>query len=307
MNMISRFFNQQQKLFSYHHQGDAQACYQMLDQMEKEFPLMHDKLAIWRASMLLSEGKKQEAIRTMEQAFEKGIYLDPMIFQLDEEFKALEHIDSYERLLEQINESLSRERNSSKPLLIEKGNPAADTGIYGLHMRFSNAEVFSEAFLTPETIDRFAFGFLQSSQMMGSHAFVWDDDTQAMADIETTLHAFKRKHSFEHLLVTGGSQGGRLAIETALRYPNVKGFIAVIPYIQDTSAIEQLAKEYSHHTKGVIIAGESEASYEKTLRLIEIFKENNITHRFLSIKGMGHTLPKDFTRYFTDAVDYILE
>ena len=55
-----------------------------------------------------------------------------------------------------------------------------------------------------------------------------------------------------------------------------------------------------------MIAGELEASYENTLKLVDVLKENGIPHHFISIKDMGHTFPEDFIRYFVDAIDYIL-
>ena len=306
MPRYTQFANKQQKIIALFNSGSYPECYQLLNEMAHEFPLMLDKLAFWKASLQLTEGKEKESINTLQQAFDKGHWISPEMFDMDDEFKVLEHSPDFKELIRQFNEALARKRATSRPLLLEKGYPIAKTGVYALHMRYSNAEIFSEIFLNRETQKQFAFGFAQSSQVISSHAFVWDDERQAKTDIETTLNMFQRNHSFENLIVTGGSQGGRYAIETALQHPSVKGFIAVIPYIQDLSAIKQLASQGTNGVKGVVIAGELEASYESTLKLVDVLKENDIPHHFISIKDMGHTIPEDFIRYFVDAIDYIL-
>ena len=307
MTSYTQFPNKQQEIIRLFNSGSYQACYQLLNEMTNEYPLMLDKLAFWKASLQLTEGKQEEALKTLRQAFEKGYWVHPDMYEMDDEFKVLEQSPDFKELIRQTKEALARKKASSRALLLEKGNPMAKTGVYALHMRYSNAEIFSEMFLNPDIQKEFAFGFAQSSQAQSNHAFVWDDAKQATTDIETTLNLFQRQHSFENLIITGASQGGRHAIETALQHSSVKGFIAVIPYIQDLSAIKRLAKQVSNGVKGVIIAGEQEISYESTCKLVDLLKENDIPHHFISIKNMGHTFPEDFGRYFVDAVDFILD
>ena len=307
MPTYNHFLKKQQEVITLFTKGAYKACNQLLYEMEHDFPHMLDKLAFWKASLQLTEGKKKEAIHTLQEAFDKGYWINPEMFYMDEEFKALEHSSEFKALIRQFDEALARKKASSKPILLEKGNPRASTGIYALHMRYSNAEIFSEVFLTPETEKEYIFGFAQSSQAASSHAYVWDDEAQAKADIEETLGQFLDNYSVDHLIFSGGSQGGKLAVELGLTHPYSKGFIAVIPFIKDITAMEKLAKAHTNEARGVIIAGEQDAAYKNTLQLIQLFEEHHIQHTFISIKGMGHTIPEDFTRYLKEAVDYILE
>lgn len=307
MPTYTDFSNKQQEIITLFTKGAHAECSQLLHQMEHEFPLMLDKLAFWKASLQLAEGKKKEAIMTLQQAFDKGYWINPDMFHMDDEFKALEHSADFKELIRQFDEALARKKASSRALILEKGNPEAKTGIYALHMRYSNAEIFSEVFLTPETAKQYAFGFAQSSQATSSHAYVWDDEKQAKADIEETLSLFQKNHPINDLIITGGSQGGKLAVELGLTHPSVKGFIAVIPYIKEMTVMEKLAKAHVNDAKGVIIAGEQDAAYGQTVKLVQLLEDHHIPHKFMSIKGMGHTIPEDFTKYLKEAVDYILK
>jgi len=303
----THFANKQQEITTLFNNQAYKECHQLLHEMEYEFPHMLDKLAFWKASLQLEEGKNKEAVMTLQQAFDKGYWVSPEMFYMDDEFQALEHSADFKELIRRFNEALARKKASSRPLLLEKGNPKAQTGIYALHMRYSNAEIFSEMFLDTETENQYAFGFAQSSQATSSHAYVWDDETQAKADIEETLSLFQKKHPSDDLIISGGSQGGKFAIELGLAHPSARGFIAVIPYIKDISAMEKLIKERANEAKGVIIAGEQDAAYEQTLKLVQLLEDHHIPHKFISIKGMGHTIPADFTQYLKEAVDYILD
>ncbi|PQD95027.1 hypothetical protein CYL18_11905 [Pradoshia eiseniae] len=307
MPTYTHFSSKQQELITLFKNQAYNECHKLLHEMEDEYPLMLDKLAFWKASLHLAEGKKKEAVKTLQLAFDKGYWVSPEMFYMDDEFKALEQLPDFKELIRQFDEALTRKKASSRALLLEKGHPRAKTGIYALHMRYSNAEIFSEIFLDTETENQYAFGFAQSSQAMSSHAYVWDDEIQAKADIEETLSLFQEKHPFDDLIISGGSQGGKLAIELGLTHPSARGFIAVIPYIKDLSKMEKLAKEYRNEAKGVIIAGEQDAAYMQTLKLVQLLEHHHIPHKFISIKGMGHTIPANFTQRLKEAVDYILD
>ena len=125
MPRYTQFANKQQKIIALFNSGSYPECYQLLNEMAHEFPLMLDKLAFWKAGLKLTEGKEKEAINTLQQAFDKGHWISPEMFDMDDEFNVLEHSPDFKELIRQFNEALARKRATSRPLLLEKGYPMA--------------------------------------------------------------------------------------------------------------------------------------------------------------------------------------
>ncbi|WP_234447527.1 hypothetical protein [Viridibacillus soli] len=85
-----------------------------------------------------------------------------------------------------------------------------------------------------------------------------------------------------------------------------KGFIAVIPAIQDVSSIECLLKENRvTNLKGCIITGDKDPFYNKTLELMPILEAYDIQCKLIVKEGLGHFFPSDLTALLKEAVEYI--
>ena len=61
MPTYTHFSSKQQELITLFKNQAYNECHKLLHEMEDEYPLMLDKLAFWKASLQLGEGKKKEA------------------------------------------------------------------------------------------------------------------------------------------------------------------------------------------------------------------------------------------------------
>ena len=89
---------------------------------------------------------------------------------------------------------------------------------------------------------------------------------------------------------------------------DIKGFIAVIPAVQNISPMETIIKTRKKcNLKGCIITGDKDPYYRKTLELMQLFEVHGIPCKRIVKEGLGHEFPGDFTSLLQEAVDYILE
>lgn len=156
-------------------------------------------------------------------------------------------------------------------------------------------------------LEDFLFAFPQSSQVFGYNAYCWDDPKIVKEDITSLFKEFKGKFYTVHDIIAGASQGGKLAIELSLNGTLAgKGFIAVIPAIQNTDSIKKLLEENTNKIKGCIITGDQDPFYQQTVRLAKLLEENDIACKFIVKEGLGHFFPKDFTKLIKEAIEFIL-
>lgn len=166
---------------------------------------------------------------------------------------------------------------------------------------------FAPYWLDDDLLNNYVFGFPQSSQVFGCNTYCWDDMDISVKEITTMFNEFKEKFNSKEDIIAGASQGGRLAIELVLNdIIASKGFIAVIPSIQNVAAFENLINENKKVIKGYIITGDKDSFYNNVVELVKIFEKNNYQCRLIVKEGLGHFFPKDFTDLLKEAIEFVI-
>lgn len=309
MNIVSetKFVELQKELFGLNELGKYDEVHSLIEKAQDEFPERLDKTIFWRACVYSVQGNQENAIAALKEGLQKGIWWNPLTLTRDQDLNNLQNIEEFKLIVNGCQEILGNHKHISKPQLFTYGNDKSNTGLFSLHWRGSNVKNFAPYWFDNSLLDDFLFAFPQSSQVFGYNAYCWDNQNIAVEEITESFRNFKEKFNTKQDIIAGASQGGKLAIELSLNgnILGTKGFIAVIPAIQDVTSLESLLVGNRNKIKGCIITGDKDPFYNKTVELVKLLEENEFQCKLMVKEGLGHFFPTDFTDLLKEAVEFI--
>ncbi|MFC4409679.1 hypothetical protein ACFOZY_04425 [Chungangia koreensis] len=299
------FFHVQMEIFEAFKEGHIEHGLSLVKEAEQFFPEREEKLSFWKSCAYSRIGKTEEAIEVLQDARNKGIWWGPFQLQHDPDLKYLQGIEEFESIVAECK-TLFERNELGAPEFRTFGNEQSSTGILSIHWRGSNIEDFAPYWTGA---DEFFFGFPQSSQIYSTNMFCWDDAVRAEEEVELANQQFLEGRTFKHVLVSGASQGGKLAIKRALSDTcgNIDGFIAVVPAIRDPLEVEEWLKKATGKARGVIITGDQDVYHPNIMSLQPLFEQYGVACKFFTNEGVGHDFPQNFTHQLRESVKFILQ
>ena len=303
----TKFVELQKELFSLFKLEKYNEVHSLIERAQVEFPERLDKIIFWRACAYSIQGNPDNAIAALKEGLQKGIWWNPLILTRDQDLNNLQNIEEFKIIVNECEEILESHTHKSKPQLFTYGNDKSNTGLFSLHWRGSNVKDFAPYWFDNSLLDDFLFAFPQSSQVFGYNAYCWDNKNISVEEITASFRDFKEKFNTKQDIIAGASQGGKIAIELSLNgnILGTKGFIAVIPAIQDVASFESLIVGNRNKIKGCIITGDEDPFYNKTVELVKLFEENEFQCKLIVVEGLGHFFPTNFTDLLKEAIEFI--
>ncbi|MFB7120801.1 DUF3089 domain-containing protein [Bacillus tropicus] len=295
----------QNELFRLFEKREFEAIYRCIDKAKREFPERIEKTSFWEACAFSAEGKYEEAIVSLNEALEKGIWWNPHTLMQDEDLKGLREKTAFKMIVKKCEEIFKKQQLTANPKLFTYGNEKAKAGLFSLHWRGSHIDDFAPYWCEEEILHEYILGFSQSSQIHGMKSYSWDNHEIAIKDVMKTFNDFVNKYNLEDIIIAGASQGGNIAIELALKNMlATQKFIAVIPAIRDVKAIESIvASNDITNVEGYIVTGDKDLFYENTLQLMLMFEEYNVNCKLIVREGLGHLFPEDFKQILKNIME----
>lgn len=309
MNIVSetKFIELQKELLCLFELGKYDEVHSLIEKEQNKFPERLDKTIFWRACAYSMQGNQKDALAVLKEGLQNGIWWNPLILTRDQELNNLQNIEEFQIIVNECQAILENHKHISTPQLFTYGNDQSNTGLFSLHWRGSNVKNFAPYWFDNSLLDDFLFAFPQSSQVFGYNAYCWDNQNISIEEITDSFRDFKEKFNTKQDIIAGASQGGKLAIELSLNgnILGTKGFIAVIPAIQDVTSLESLLMRNRNKMRGCIITGDKDPFYNKTVELVKLLEENEIPCKLIVKEGLGHFFPTDFTHLLKEAVEFI--
>lgn len=304
----ARFIDFQKKLFARFSEKNFPMVHTLIRQAEVEFPERLEKIQFWKACVFSLEGKPEQAIEALQNGLEQGIWWNPLVLKNDPDLKTLQEREDFKNILRQCEEIFQKQTALSKPELYVYGNDLADIGIYSLHWRGSNVPDFAPYWLNEVVLEKFYFGFPQSSQVWGYNSYCWDHQETATKEVINMYEKFKQGAKGNKVILAGASQGGKLALKLALEGTiAVEGCIAVIPAINNVDEFKEILQQNPNRfLKCSIVTGDEDYFYGKQLELVELFNQYGLSVKLFVKKGLGHFFPDDFIELLQEAVEFIV-
>ncbi|MCU9613313.1 DUF3089 domain-containing protein [Caldibacillus lycopersici] len=282
----------------------------VINKAEDQFPERLDRTIFWKACVYSLLGRQENAVAVLEEGLKKGVWWNPIRLTRDQDLNSLHNLESFKTIVKRCGDILESSGQNSQAQLYTYGNCNAAIGIFSLHWRGSNVGDYAPYWFDNNRLKEYFYGFPQSSQIFGYNSYCWDDPEVSKEEISTTFAEYKKKGNTKQDILAGASQGGKLTIELSFTNPtpSMKGFIAVIPSIQDVASIEALLHTNTEtEMRGCIITGDKDPYYKNTVELVKMFEAYSIPCKLIVIEGLGHDFPSDFPDLLTEAVDYILQ
>jgi predicted esterase len=152
----------------------------------------------------------------------------------------------------------------------------------------------------------------QSVQPTGVGVFGWEDGEASAAQLAEAWTTLQSEHDFdpERVVVGGFSQGGRLAVQTAVTGTPIpcRGLIGMgagIPQLDRLRPFMEPAAERG--LRVVFVIGQHDHLFPSTMDLHEALVASGVRSDVRPVPGLGHLMPTDFGPWLLDALETVLE
>jgi predicted esterase len=292
-------------------QGKFEEALQLTEKHRGEFPEQAARLTFWRMCLLSLIGRSAEVLAVFQQGLESGYWWAKELFA-DPDLNAVRELPEFQRLVAESQKRYEEARIHTEPdqivLLPDPPASAPSPLLIALHGHNGNKESNLE-FL--EVACRMGWIVLsaQSTQPLFPGSYCWDNPEQGLADVCFHYEQVLQQYQIDpqRILIAGFSQGGGMAIHTALSGAiDIRGFLAVACWWQDpTSLVPQQAD--TQGVRGYFIVGEKDHTFETTREIQKVLNEHQIPYGDEIHPNLAHEFPPDFHSSFEKAIKFILE
>jgi predicted esterase len=275
----------------------------------------------WRICMASLLGETAMALQLLEEALGSGIwYAEPQLRE-DPDLQLLQGLPRFEKLVEVCRKRHAEAQAQAAPALITlQPEGGCQAGLQpcplllALHGNYGTAEG-SVGFWRSAVSKGWLLALPQSSQVGRSDGYVWNDQDQAVREIQEHVATLCERHAVDpdRVVVAGFSRGGELAIWLALSGTiEARGFIAVGPggpYMNEPDKwVPLIEAGQARGLRGYMIIGEQDVfCYEGTQALASMLQSRDVPCELEVHPNLGHDFPHDFQQNLPRALEFVLQ
>jgi len=256
----------------------------------------------------------KEAIDELKDSFKKGYWWAPKLLKEDPDLEPLQDLEEFKELVSKCNKLREEKQLNSVPKLKflkpEKKKNKTYPLVIILHGRNGNIEEFSKYWEMNYLRDKYILAFLQSSQVFGMNSYCWDDIELSKKEIKEQIDNLVQKYKVDlnKVIITGASQGGRLAVQIALEDNLFCGFVGIIPAISDIDKFKELINNWEKSKmKGIMITGDNDRYYPNVKQLYNYMNDLDYPIKLITEKGMGHYISDKFSKHIKSSLEFIFK
>ena len=290
--------------------GDYAAAMQIAQSAVIEFPDRIDQTTYWVACLHALLGRQEQALRTLEEGFARGLWWSPEQLEDDPDLTLLRADDRFRAIVA----GSERARGSAtaalptEPLIRQAEQPPARAVLVLLHGRGQMAEDVLERWTAAGQALIVA---PRSTQPFGMRAVCWDDPHRAEADVQRAVDIASSRSDVAGLplLAAGFSQGAGLAIALAAkrRLRGVVGFIAVAPNVGLARDLIGADRRAVDGLRGHLIIGALDPRHDDCEALAEQLRGDGAEIQFEVTEGLRHDYPPAFEDRLPQLLAWALE
>ncbi|MGB9749973.1 MAG: TPR end-of-group domain-containing protein [Caldisericia bacterium] len=304
------------KIFSLYREEKFEEALEIVQKEKFKYLENLSRLFYFEACLLSVLGKKEDAIKTLNEALNFGFWWSVNTLNYEKDFNSIREDEEFKKVIEKVKsfeEEYKKERKNEYILIelkeYEKGK--SYPLFISLHARDTNISYYSNYFKNIEyLITNYFILFPQSSQKTSFSGFSWDDSTIAYNDVlEITEEVFNKNNNISknEIIISGASQGGRISLEIYLK--NIlpcKGWIGIIPAFKDINYLKDLLDlRKNEDLKFAFIVGAKDYFYEISKELNEEITKRGFKTLFIVNENQGHQITDNFTEQLTECIRFI--
>jgi predicted esterase len=246
---------------------------------------------------------------------EKGISMDNCfaIFPNDPNFEALKDMPRFQKIISENNRikaALQKETKSQSVVILPVGyDPNKKYPLFITLHGWAKDNAIMQRFWQSESLSKqFIHVFLQSSQVVGTKSYSWDDQEKAKEDIRVMFYEISEKYAvdMDQVFIGGFSQGGWTALNAAFnQIIPLKGLITLCPAKHAEWKDFDLSIAKNSGLCCVILTGEEDGSLEGQKEIIADLDAAHIPHQFVITPALGHWFPENLSQQLDEAIKFI--
>jgi len=274
-----------------------------------------------RSCLAARKGDYGLAVGILEQALEQGLWFGDTLLRRSPSWQPLQGRPDFERLAAACLERQRAEQAGRPPAryaaLIPDGAVPPYRSIVALHGNGENPRKALDGWRAV-TDEGWLLAAIESSQIIQSDGYVWDDTEVALREIREQYAALAADHelSADDLVIAGFSMGGYTALRVALSGTiPARAFILLGPGGPDPAADEpgawlpliQEARARGVQLRGYLLAGQDDdvTEVETQRKLADFLTVQGIPCGFEAVPGVAHAYPLDFRPMIQRALAYV--
>ncbi len=295
--------------------GDYGQALDLITREGRAYPERAQTWYYWRVCLAARTGQMALALQLFDDALAAGLWFSVTLLRQDTDLQPLQGMPEFEQRLEVCRQRQAAAQAAARPLsiVLQPSTPLLPGAEYplllALHGNDQNAQAALDSW-RPALAEGWLVAVLQSSQVSGANAYIWNDRDWAVREIQAHYSALRQSYPIdpERVVVAGFSRGAETAIWLALTASiKARGFIAVGPggpFITQPELWAPLVRAGSKlGLRGLVTIGEQDVfSYAGTQALAAMLKEEAILCTLRVYPDLGHDFPPDFPQVLTEAL-----
>ncbi len=288
-------------------QGKKKEAQDLVELAAERFPEEEYTTYLDLAVLNLELGNHIKAKKLFGEALDRGYWFPEVFIQPIFENKEFAEIASKWKNLRD-----EAEKDTEAEYLLYKPDNYDLTKEYplfiALHGWGENIEMFSQYWKSKNIAKNYFLLLPQSSQIIGSKNFCWNDQTLAIKEIKNIFARIKEEYNInsDKVIMGGFSQGAALSIDMILAQSiPLKGFVSLCPPMPREFGEKSILNGLQAGCQGVIITGDQDPQYADQQKMISQFKELNFPVDLIVKKGLGHWFPDNLAEYLDKSLNFI--
>jgi len=303
------------RAFFLYRTGEFQQAYDLLTEAAPRYPEREQRLYAWRFNLAARLGTLDLAEEIFEDAIDSGYFYRNLAVIDAKDLQALYGRPFFDALVARNNRMLAEAQVYTRPRLEVINAGIARNGITPLLISLHGANMNLRQYRSNWKFlagSEWLTALPQSSQLGGRDVFVWNDLNTAERELVEHYRALGKRAKLipEQTVISGFSQGGRVAIQAALKQIiPVNRFIVNCPYVPDLEQMTALLDACQNHDlRGYLLLGEEDPSCTPgALQLQQEFEKRGFKCAVDVIPGLHHRFPENFPEVFQHALDFVLQ
>ena len=274
-----------------------------------------------RSCLAARKGDYRAAVEILEQAVAQGSWFGEMLLRRTPSWQPLQGRPDFERVAAACLQRQRAEQAGRPPAhysaLLPAGGAPPYRSIIALHGNGENPRKALDGWRAVPG-EGWLLAAIESSQIIQSDGYVWDDTEVALREIREQYAALAADHelSADHLVIAGFSMGGYTALRVALSGTiPARAFILLGPGGPDPDADDpaswlpliQQARARGLQPRGYLLAGQDDemTTVETQRTLAGFLTEQGIPCGFEAVPGVAHAYPLDFGPIIRRALAFV--
>ncbi len=280
----------------------------LLETAAVEFPQHIGSINLDLAFLHMQLGSVDKGAQRIKEALDMGIWYPKQFFKPYLKSKEFEEIiPAWDRLE---TEGTSKGAPEWQIVLPNNYDESRAYPLFvAIHGWGEDLKLFSKFWSSPLIREQYILAMPQSSQVMGSFHYCWNDSEKTHAEIKRLYeHVCDTYKVDEARTIVGGfSQGATVALDIALNYAYMplKGIIALNPSKPELFNEQVLLRAKQNNIRLCIITGDKDGDYQEQLEMKAEFERLKM-HYLMSIKeNWGHWFPSDLGERIDISIEFI--